>query len=45
LRSKDPNTQVGVVIVNQRKEIVSTGYNGLPWGLSDDIYPYEREGD
>lgn len=44
LRSKDPNTQVGVVIVNQRKEIVSTGYNGLPWGLSDDTYPYEREG-
>jgi dCMP deaminase len=44
LRSKDPNTQVGVVIVNHRKEIVATGYNGLPWGLSDDIYPYEREG-
>jgi dCMP deaminase len=30
LRSKDPNTQVGAVIVNQNKEIIATGYNGLP---------------
>ncbi|CAJ0912874.1 11098_t:CDS:10 [Entrophospora sp. SA101] len=30
LRSKDPNTQVGVVIVNGNKEIIATGYNGLP---------------
>lgn len=44
LRSKDPHTQVGSVIVNKNKEIVATGYNGLPWGLSDDTYPWEREG-
>jgi len=39
LRSKDPNTQVGVVIVNKNKEIIATGYNGLPWGCNDDNYP------
>lgn len=42
LRSKDPNTQVGVVIVNSNQEIVATGYNGLPWGCSDDEYPWEN---
>lgn len=44
LRSKDPNTQVGACIVNQRKRIVGVGYNGLPWGCSDDNFPWEREG-
>lgn len=29
-RSKDPNTQVGAVIVNKDKKIISTGYNGFP---------------
>lgn len=43
-RSKDPNTQVGACIVNPDKRIISTGYNGLPAGLSDDEYPWEREG-
>ena len=38
LRSKDPNTQVGAVIINQKNEIISTGYNGFPWGLSDDKF-------
>ena len=42
LRSKDPNTQVGVVIVNKNKEIIATGYNGLPWGCNDDNYPWEN---
>ncbi|AHI53104.1 deoxycytidylate deaminase [Spiroplasma culicicola] len=44
MRSKDPNTQVGAVIVNDLKQIVSTGYNGLPRGLNDDLYPWGREG-
>lgn len=44
LRSKDPNTQVGAVIVKNNK-IVSTGYNGFPFGCSDDEYPWEREGE
>jgi dCMP deaminase len=42
-RSKDPNTQVGVVIVNNNKEIIATGYNGLPWGCNDDNYPWEND--
>ena len=44
-RSKDPNTQVGACIVSQDNIIISTGYNGMPKGCSDDEYPWEREGD
>lgn len=43
-RSKDPNTQVGACIVDAQNIILSTGYNGLPYGCSDDVYPWEREG-
>ena len=43
-RSKDPNTQVGCCIVNKNKRILSTGYNGFPYGCSDDSFPWEREG-
>lgn len=43
-RSKDPNTQVGACIVSQDNVIISTGYNGLPNGCSDDEYPWDREG-
>lgn len=34
--SKDPSTQVGCVIVDQGRRILSTGYNGLPRGIVDD---------
>ena len=44
-RSKDPNTQVGACIVSQDNIIISTGYNGMPKGCSDDIFPWEREGE
>lgn len=44
-RSKDPNTQVGACIVDEDNRIVSTGYNGFPYGCSDDEYPWSREGD
>lgn len=44
MRSKDPNTQVGACIVNKDNIIVSTGYNGMPKGCSDDEYPWERTG-
>ena len=44
LRSKDPSTQVGAVIVSSSNKIVSIGYNGLPKGCSDDEYPWDREG-
>lgn len=43
-RSKDPNTQVGACIVNEKNRIVSVGYNGFPIGCSDDEFPWEREG-
>ncbi|AUM62831.1 deoxycytidylate deaminase [Spiroplasma monobiae] len=45
MRSKDPSTQVGCVIINDLKQVVSTGYNGLPRGLDDDNYPWDREGE
>ncbi|AMC93868.1 cytidine deaminase [Erysipelothrix larvae] len=44
-RSKDPSTQVGAVIVDPNKRIVGIGYNGFPAGISDDEFPWEREGD
>lgn len=44
-RSKDPNTQVGACIVNRQHKIVSVGYNGMPIGCSDDVFPWNREGD
>lgn len=44
-RSKDPNTQVGACIVSDDNIIISTGYNGMPKGCSDDVYSWEREGE
>ena len=44
-RSKDPNTQVGACIVGEDRVILSTGYNGLPKGCSDDDFPWCRKGE
>ena len=44
-RSKDPNTQVGACIVSGENIIISTGYNGMPKGCSDDEFPWDREGE
>ena len=44
-RSKDPSTQVGACIVSQDNIIISTGYNGMPKGCSDDEFPWERAGE
>lgn len=33
--SKDPSTKVGAVIVDERKRIVSVGFNGPPIGVID----------
>lgn len=33
--SKDPSTQVGCVIVDKDKKVLSLGYNGLPKGVDD----------
>ena len=43
-RSKDPSTQVGACIVSPENIIISTGYNGMPKGCSDDEFPWDREG-
>ena len=39
LWSKDPGTKVGCVLVNERR-ILSTGYNGFPQTISDDLERY-----
>lgn len=44
-RSKDPSTGVGACIVDSNNRILSLGYNGMPFGCSDDEYPWDREGD
>ena len=33
-KSKDPKTKIGAIIVKDRR-IISTGYNGIPIGVSD----------
>jgi dCMP deaminase len=33
--SKDPSTQVGAVIVDQQRRVLSLGYNGFPRGVED----------
>ncbi len=45
LRSKDPNTAVGAAIVDGNHKVVSVGYNGFPKGCSDDVFPWDRDGD
>ncbi|TMI63612.1 MAG: dCMP deaminase family protein [Bacteroidetes bacterium] len=44
-RSKDPSTQVGACIVNEKNKIVGAGYNGLPIGCDDDEFPWHKEGE
>jgi dCMP deaminase len=44
-RSKDPSTQVGACIVNDKNKIVGAGYNGLPTGCNDDDFPWEKQGE
>ena len=51
-RSKDPNTQVGACIVSgdtnihiKENTILSIGYNGFPYGCSDDEFPWDRHGE
>ena len=33
--SKDPSTKVGAVIVNEKEQVLSMGYNGFPRGVYD----------
>ena len=42
-RSKDPNKQVGAVIVGPDKVIMGVGYNGFPRGCSDSDLPWAKK--
>lgn len=33
--SKDPSTKVGAIIVNHKRQVCGTGYNGFPRGIED----------
>jgi dCMP deaminase len=33
--SKDPSTQVGAVVVNDKQQVLGMGYNGFPRGVND----------
>ena len=44
-RSKDPSTQNGAVIADQRNVVVGLGYNGWPRGIDNQDLPWDREGD
>lgn len=37
MKSKDKNTHIGAVIVDNKHRIVSLGYNGLPRNIKDDV--------
>lgn len=37
MKSKDPSTKIGAVIVGPDQEVRSTGYNGLPRGVDDNV--------
>ena len=42
--SKDPSTKVGAVIVDEKRRIISTGYNGFSIGVEDtDDRLYNRD--
>lgn len=41
MKSKDPSTRVGALIVGPDNEIRATGYNGLPRGVADRQYRYD----
>ena len=43
LRSKDPHTQVGAVLVNNENKILSIGYNGAPRDFDDNKVPWNRD--
>lgn len=45
LRSKDPSTQVGACLVDEDGRILSVGYNGAPFGMSDDVLPWHSNGE
>ena len=45
LRSKDINTKVGACIVTEDNRILSTGFNGAPRKMNDDLVPKANDKD
>lgn len=45
LRSKDPSTQNGSVIVDKHNVIYGLGYNGFPRGINSEDLPWDRDGE
>ena len=43
--SKDPSTQVGCVITTLDRRVLSTGYNGMPRGISDNEKEFPKRWD
>jgi dCMP deaminase len=41
-RSKDPNTNVGAVLVDNNRSIIETGYNGFAPGLKENEERWQR---
>ena len=41
--SKDPSTKVGAVVVGDKKQILSQGYNGFPRGINDSNERYNNK--
>jgi len=33
--SKDPSTKTGCIIINAKRDIIATGYNGFPFAIDD----------
>ena len=42
-RSKDPNTQVGAIIVGTDNRVLTMGYNGTPKGWKDYEFPWGKD--
>lgn len=42
LRSKDPNTKVGAVIVSPDNKVISIGYNGMPSRLDEEQLSWNK---
>ena len=45
MRSKDPSTKAGSVIIDADKVVVGLGYNGWVRGADDSDFTWERKGD
>lgn len=44
-KSKDPNTAVGSILVDDENCVLGTGYNGMPKGCNDEVLPWNRDGE